>query len=79
LNDLRVKLAQCDTDVRNFLVALDSENLRLQKQVAKLQAALVSANNRIKVLEELHPEGAIQTLTDEELEARLGDVNSSGE
>ena len=51
LSPLRTKLKACDPEIQNYVIALEKENLKLQKQIAKLQAENVTFNNRIKVLE----------------------------
>jgi predicted nuclease with TOPRIM domain len=48
LSSLRNKLTSADVEIQNYMTALEAENLRLQKQVAKLQVDNVSLNNRIK-------------------------------
>jgi len=50
--DLSVKLKACDSEIKNYVIALEQENLKLQKQIAKHQAENVTLKNRIKVLEE---------------------------
>ena len=49
--ELSAKLKACDPEIQNYVVALDQENLELQKQIAKHQAENVTLKNRIKVLE----------------------------
>lgn len=67
LSSLRIKLKSADSEIRNYAVALEKENLKLQKQIAKLQAENVSLNNRVKVLEEensknIHDESHLHSL-----------------
>jgi len=52
----------------DILKALNSENLRLQKQIVKLQAEAISKDNKIKALEsERGPD--LRHLSDDELSA----------
>ncbi len=50
--ELEVKLNASDPDVQRYVFALKEENLKLQKQIAKYQAAQVTLNNRIVALEQ---------------------------
>ena len=50
--ELQAKLKACDPEVQQYLVALKAENLRLHKQVVKLEAKKISGNNRVLALEE---------------------------
>lgn len=50
--DLSAKLKACDPEIQNYVIALEAENLKLQKQIAKHQAENVTLKNRVKVLEE---------------------------
>jgi hypothetical protein len=50
--ELEVKLNASDPDVQRYVSALTEENLKLQKQIAKCQAAQVTLNNRIVALEQ---------------------------
>ena len=54
-----------------YVAALERENSKLQIRIAKLEAELVSAHNRIKALEEVKPEAVIRNLTDAELDILL--------
>lgn len=51
LSSLRMKLKTSDPEVQNYVAALEKENFKLQKYIAKLQAKDVTSHNRIKVLE----------------------------
>jgi len=51
LSTLRTKLKACDPEIKNYVLALEAENLKLQTKIAKLQAENVTLKNRIKVLE----------------------------
>jgi predicted nuclease with TOPRIM domain len=52
---LKNKLKVCDPEVQNYVAALEKENLKCAKQLAKMQAEYVTLNNRIKVLEKEYP------------------------
>jgi hypothetical protein len=47
------KLRQADPDLSAYVLELERENLRLHKQVAKLQVESVSKNNKLKALEQV--------------------------
>lgn len=49
---LRTKPKSADPKIQKYVFALEKENLKLQRQIAKYQAENVTLNNRIKVLEE---------------------------
>ncbi len=46
------KLTECDPVVQEYVVALKEENLKLQKEIADLQAQQLTLENRIRALEE---------------------------
>lgn len=48
MSSLRNKLKLADPEIRNYMTALETENLKLARQIAKLQAENVTLNNRIK-------------------------------
>lgn len=48
---LQQKLKASDPDVRAYGRALQAENLKLHRQIAKLQADKLSKQNRVKSLE----------------------------
>jgi CII-binding regulator of phage lambda lysogenization HflD len=52
LPEIEVKLNASDPDIQRYVFALMAENLKLQKQIAKYQAAQVTLNNRIVALEQ---------------------------
>jgi hypothetical protein len=62
--DLSTKLKACNHEIQNYVIALERENLKLQKQIAKHQAENVTFKNRIKVLEEeqYRPKGVLQII-----------------
>jgi hypothetical protein len=53
--EITKKLRRADPGLSAYVVELEKENLRLQKQVAKLQVESVSKNNEIKALKQLPP------------------------
>lgn len=53
MSSIRSKLKFADSDIQLYVVALEKENLKLHKQIAKLQVENVSANNRVRAAEEL--------------------------
>lgn len=54
-----------------LVAALAAENLKLQRRNVQLEAALISARNRIKTLIDAHPARA-EILTDKELLEIIG-------
>lgn len=50
-SQFRAKLRQCDPEIRQYIVTLEGHNLRLQRQVGRLEANSITAHNRIKALE----------------------------
>jgi hypothetical protein len=69
---LEQKIFKCDTEVINYIKALESENLKLQKKMAKLQAQMTTLKNRNKILKEYEDRhNAITSLSDEELDEEL--------
>lgn len=49
---LREKLKSTEPEIQQFVVALEKENLRLTKQIAKLQAENITLNSMITTLKE---------------------------
>lgn len=47
---LKKKLAVCELEVKNYVRALEAENLKLVEQISKLQAENITLNNRVKSL-----------------------------
>ncbi len=47
---LRKKLKACDFEIQEYVKALTSENMKLQKQISQCLANNISLNNRVKVL-----------------------------
>jgi len=52
MSSLRAKLRTVDPEIQHCVTALEAEDLRLQKQIAKMQAENVTLNSRITILEE---------------------------
>ena len=50
--DLDAMLKQSSPDVQRYVTALQAENLRLAKQLAKTEAHLTTANSMIEVLKQ---------------------------
>ena len=48
---LKVKMKEAHPIIRQCLTSLKAENLKLQKQIGKLETKIMSLNNRIKDLE----------------------------
>lgn len=48
---LKSKLKFTDLEIQHYVRALEVENLKCIKKIAKLQAEKVTYNNRVKVLE----------------------------
>jgi len=51
-SDFKSKINACNPDIRQYVVALKVENLKLQKQIIKYQAREVTLKSRITALEE---------------------------
>jgi hypothetical protein len=49
---LKLKIKAAEPEIRNYVAALEKENLKLQKQKAKLQAENTPLINRITALNE---------------------------
>lgn len=52
LSSLRTKLNTADSEIQYYVSALEEENLKLHKKIAKLQADCVSLNSRITIAED---------------------------
>ena len=52
METLRTKLKACDPEIQQFVEALEAENLKSAKKIAKLQAENVKLNGWITILEE---------------------------
>jgi hypothetical protein len=52
---LTSKLKQSDPELKNYVFELEKENLRLQRQIAKLQVKDVSQQNQINALKKAQP------------------------
>jgi len=50
-SQFRTKLRQCDPEIRQYIATLESHNLKLQRQLGRLEANNITAINRIKALE----------------------------
>lgn len=57
-NSLTSKLKVCDREVINYVTALEAENLKLQKKIAKLQVQNTSRQNEIATLKKMQPQKA---------------------
>jgi hypothetical protein len=62
-----------------LLKAMQEENLKLQKRIAKLEAQLVTARNRITVLEKERSTTGLEKLSDAELEERIRAIEGKRE
>ncbi len=60
-NDLAFKLKTSDPELQNYVLELEKENLRLQKQIAKFQVKDVSQQNQITALKKVQPKVIIKT------------------
>lgn len=70
--DKKRKLKQADPKTRHFISALKLENLDLQKKIAKLQAKVVSQQNRIIILEKVEKQfNRFTNISDEELDNKI--------
>jgi hypothetical protein len=58
-NDLAAKLKACDPEIKNYMTALETENLKLQRQIAKLQAENISHQHKIAALEKMQPKAKL--------------------
>jgi len=52
MDSLREKLKLADIEISQFVIALEKENFKLVKQIAKLQSENVTLNSKIAELEE---------------------------
>lgn len=55
MSSLRTKLKAAEPEIQNYVTALEADNLKFQRQIAKFQVENVTLHNRIKVLEEEYP------------------------
>ena len=55
LASLHSKIKKADPEIQRFIVALNKLNLKLQREVAKYQADIVSLRNQMKAQGELGP------------------------
>jgi len=56
-SDLTAKLKSSDPGLRNYVLELERENMRLQRQIAKLQVKDISQQNQIAALKKAQPKG----------------------
>lgn len=49
-SDLNAKLKHCESEIKEYVRALQTENAKLQRRIAKLEVNNLSLNNRIKAL-----------------------------
>jgi predicted nuclease with TOPRIM domain len=52
MSSLNKKLKSADPEIQKYAIELAKENSKLQRQIGKCQAEIVSLRNRIKVLED---------------------------
>jgi len=52
---LTAKLKICDVECRNYVFALETENAKLQRQIAKLEVKDVSNQHKIAALKKMQP------------------------
>jgi hypothetical protein len=71
MSSLRIKLKAADPEIQNYVTALETENLKCARKVAKLQAENVTLNNRIKSLIEQNEKDEGKTLA--EIMSRAGE------
>jgi len=50
--EFEAKLKACDPEIQRYVSALEAENLKLNKQIAKYRAQETSLRNQIKILED---------------------------
>ena len=50
-SELKMLLEKADTHIKQYVSAMEAENAKLQRQIAKLEVNQVSLNNRVKALE----------------------------
>ncbi len=53
--ELTQRLKFCDPRLKSYILELEKENLRLQRQIAKLQVKDVSQQNQIASLKKAQP------------------------
>jgi len=59
-HDLTSKLKASDPELKNYVLELEKENLKLQKQIAKFQVKGVSQQNQITALKKAQPKMIVQ-------------------
>ncbi len=60
--EINPKLNTSDPEVKNYVLELEKENLRLQKQIAKLQVKDISQQNQIIALKKAQPKTIIKVI-----------------
>ena len=58
--DLTSKLKAADPELKNYVLELEKENLKLQKQIAKFQVKDLSQQNQIIALKKAKPKSIVQ-------------------
>ena len=58
-NNLTMKLDLCDSEIQNYVVALETKNAKLQKEIAKLEVENISYQHKITAIEEMQPQAQI--------------------
>jgi hypothetical protein len=59
-SNLTSKLKVSDPELKNYMLELEKENLKLQKQIAKFQVKDVSQQNQIIALKKAQPKIIVQ-------------------
>jgi len=52
MSSLIAKLKAVDPEIQHYVMALETENLKLQRHIGKMQAENTGLNNRITILQE---------------------------
>jgi len=60
--DLMSKLKASNPELKNYVLELEKENLKLQKQIAKFQVKDLSQQNQITALKKAQPKIIVRTV-----------------
>jgi len=62
LPNLTSKLKASDPEIKHYVLELEKENLKLQKQIARFEVKIVSQQNQITALKKAQPKLIIQPI-----------------
>jgi hypothetical protein len=61
-SNLTSKLKASDPELKNYVLELERQNLKLQKQIAKFQVKDVSQQNQIIALKKVQPKMTVEVI-----------------